>query len=85
MRPEHNVQCGIGDINYGSLYYSKLREKRYSGQASILLPFSLLYQNYHFKAGCLIMLFSIQSRLPTVNCIYIPLQVGRGWVEPLHH
>ncbi len=43
----------FSSLDYGNIYYSKLKEKRYSGQASLLVPFQLLQQNQHFKIGWL--------------------------------
>lgn len=54
VKDYYNYYFGnVGDIDYGNIFYSNLKEKRYSGQASILLPFHALNQNQQFKAGWL--------------------------------
>ena len=40
-------------IDYGSAYYSKLKEKRYSAQLNITIPFTVFQQSHNFKAGWL--------------------------------
>jgi TonB-dependent receptor len=51
--PENYYQYNFNDYqpDYGSVFYSNLKEKRYSYQANLLVPFTLLKLQQSFKLG----------------------------------